>query len=105
MEKNISNIKIRSRKNNSFADSIVFSSELECIIDEIHKKFNVLKKIDIKRIIDSQFRMLKQTMNNAGDITEDSNLKDFKSIRLFKIGSFRPSEKKFMYIQKYLKSK
>ncbi len=100
MKKNIQNLlKNHKRK---YRDNITYSNDIELIIEKVCLSTG-LSKGDVKKILDSQFRILKQVMGNEGLIKNDSKFEDFKSIRLLRLGSFRPSENKFKYIQKNLK--
>ena len=102
MKKNIQNL-LREHKK-KYKDQITYFNDIELIIDEVCVKTG-LNKGEVKKIVDSQFRMLKQVMGNEGLVTTDSKFEEFKSIRLLLLGSFRPSPKKFKYVQKYLKDK
>ncbi|MCP4255531.1 MAG: hypothetical protein GY775_19420 [Candidatus Scalindua sp.] len=82
--------------------SPIFCSDLEIIIDKLVAEHG-LSKSQVRDIVDSQFRFLKQTITSGGIINKDSDLKDYKSVRLIRLGAFSPSEKKFKYIQKKLK--
>jgi len=104
VKKNIKDLQIRLKKNNTFGDVIYYSAIIEYIINTIQKENPELNLIDIKRVIDAELRMLKQVMNNEGLITPESKFEDFKSIRLFRLGSFRPSPGKFKHIQEKLKN-
>ena len=90
------------RHQKKFADNVIYSSEIENIIDEMVKELGI-GKLEIKRILDAQFRTLKETMNCEGLIKEDSKFEDMKSIRLIRLGSFRPSKAKFTHIQEWLR--
>lgn len=81
-----------------------YCNDIELIIDHIYTntEFN---KTQIRDIIDAQFRMLKNTTKSGGLITPNSNFNDFKTIRLIRLGSFRPSEKKFNYIKEVITKK
>jgi hypothetical protein len=98
MKKNVEELIKRHTK---YSDSMMYSSDLECLVDELALEFK-LNKIDIKRVVDAQFKILRSVMACEGLVTPESKIEDFKSIRLYRLGSFRPSEAKFKYIQKYL---
>lgn len=102
MKPNVQALLDRHKK--KFADNVIYCAEIEAIINEMVSELGI-NKMNIKRVVDAQFRMLRQVMANEGLITEKSNFKDYKSIRLIKLGSFRPSEKKFEYIKNSLKEK
>ena len=90
------------RHKRKFADNVIYSSEIENMIDELTVELGI-PKMEIKRVLDSQFRTLKETMNCEGLIKEDSKFEDLKSIRLIRLGSFRPSKAKFTHIQEWLR--
>jgi len=100
MKKNVEELIKRHTK---YSDSMLYCSELEILVEELASKFN-LNKIDVKRIVDAQFKILRTVMSIDGIIKPDSKLEDFKSIRLYRLGSFRPSEAKFKVIQKNLEN-
>jgi len=104
MKDNIEDILKDKKKDKKFANNTIYCNDIELIIDKIHSETE-MNKLDIRSIIDSQLRMLKQVMGNEGLVKLESNFEDFKSIRLLRLGSFRPSPKKFEYIQKYLREK
>lgn len=89
------------RHKKRFAENTIFCSNIESIIDEIVTETG-LPRIEIRKIIDSEMRILKEIINNQGLITPDSKFENFKSIRLIRLGSFKPSEAKFKRIQEYL---
>ncbi|MCK9429239.1 MAG: hypothetical protein M0R17_04495 [Candidatus Omnitrophica bacterium] len=91
------------RHKKKFADNVIYSSEIENMIDELVQELG-FGKMEIKRVLDSQFRILRETMNCEGLITEDSKFEDMKSIRLIRLGSFRPSPSKFEHIQEWIKN-
>jgi hypothetical protein len=91
------------RHKRKFADNVIYSSEIENIIDELTIELGI-PKMEIKRVLDSQFRTLRETMNCEGLITPDSSFDELKSIRLIRLGSFRPSKPKFEHIQDWLKN-
>lgn len=86
-----------------YKDQITYYNDIELVIDSVCKELSI-PKVVAKKIVDAQFRMMKQVMGSEGLITKDSIFEDFKSIRLLRLGSFRPSQKKFEYIQKNLKN-
>jgi hypothetical protein len=90
------------RHKKKFADNVIYASEIENIIDEMVLELD-FGKMEIKRIVDSEFKMLRHVMSNEGLVKEDSKLEDFKSLRLIRLGSFKPSENKFKYIKEFLK--
>ena len=98
MKKNIQDLLIRHKK---FFDQLTYCNDIELIIDEVCEKTK-LSRTEVKRIIDSQFKMLRQVMSNEGAIKPDSKFEDYKSIRIIKLGSYRPSKAKFEHIQKYV---
>jgi hypothetical protein len=97
-------VKLLERHNRKFKNTIIFPHNIEIIVDEVCVDTG-LQRTEVKKMIDSQFRMLKDVINSEGLVKEDSEFDKFKSIRLVRIGSFRPSEKKFEYIQKYLETR
>jgi len=99
MKKNVEELLKRHKK--KFANNVIYSSEIELIIDEICVELG-LSRTDVRKVIDSEFKMLRYTMSSEGLVNEESKFDDFKSIRLFRLGSFRPSRSKFSYIQKWL---
>lgn len=102
MKKGIEDLLERHRK--KFKDQQIYCNDIELIIEEIVKETN-LSKGEIRKIVDSEFKMLREVMANDGLITEESQFENFKSIRLIRLGSFRPSDKKFKFIQEALKKK
>jgi nucleoid DNA-binding protein len=82
----------------------IYCNDIELIIDYIVENTEYSRK-EIRDIVDAQFRMLKETTKSGGLITPESNFEDFKSIRLIRLGSFKPSEKKFENIKKIIKEK
>jgi len=98
MKKNIQDLIIRHKK---FFDQLTYCNDIELIIDDVCEQTG-LSKTEVKRIIDSQFKMLRHVMSNEGAIKPESKFEDFKSIRIIKLGSFRPSKAKFTYIQNHI---
>jgi len=99
MKPNVKALLERHKK--KFADNVIYCAEIESIIDEMVSELGV-NKMNIKRVVDAQFRILREVMGNEGLITKNSDFKNYKSIRLIKLGSFRPSEKKFKFIKEFL---
>lgn len=66
------------------------SNIYEEILDEIKNNFN-LSKIELERIIDSEFRVIRDTMSN----------REGKVIQLIYLGKFRPT----IYNKDYVKIK
>lgn len=56
------------------------SNVYEEILDEIKDKFN-LSKMELERIVDSQFRVIRDTMSN----------REGKVVQLIYLGKFRPT--------------
>lgn len=56
------------------------SIQIEEIIDELHNKYNI-PKVDIARIVKSQFKVLKNTIKAKGD----------KIVNLRYIGKYKPT--------------
>lgn len=102
MKKNIQDL--LNKRKSKFKDYIVFCNDLELIIEDLAKELDLPKK-EIKKVVDSEFRILDNIIKNEGLIKEDSEFEAFKSIRIPILGSFRPSEKKFKHLQKYVKDK
>lgn len=99
MKKNVE--ALLKRHKSKFGDNVIYCSQIELILDEICKDLN-LPRGDVRKVIDSEFKMLRYIMSNEGLVNTDSKFEDFKSIRIFRLGSFRPSKGKFENIQKWL---
>lgn len=89
------------RHKSKFKNQQIYCNDIEILIDELAVQFK-LNKADVRRIIDSEFKMLREMMSSEGLVTVDTKFENFKSLRLIRLGSFRPSERKFLYIQKAL---
>jgi len=100
MKKNVE--ALLKRHKSKFGDNVIYCSEIELIIDELQNELNIPRG-DIRKVIDSQFKMLRYVMSSEGLVTADSKFEEFKSLRVFRLGSFRPSKGKFENIQKWLK--
>jgi hypothetical protein len=98
---NKANIAALIKRHSKYTDTMVYCAELELLTEELAIEFG-LNKIDIKRVVDAQFKMLRNVMSEEGLVKPESKLEDFKSIRLYRLGSFRPSEARFKIIQKNL---
>ena len=100
MKKGVRELLERHKK--KFKHQQIYCNDIELLIDELAEKFKVAKT-DIRRIVDSEFKMLREMMSSEGLITLESQFEHFKSLRLIRLGSFRPSENKFKHIQQGLK--
>jgi hypothetical protein len=78
-----------------------FCNDIERIIEDISIETG-LTKTEIKGVVDAQFKTLKEVMQEDGIIDTNSKFNALKSIRLTRLGSFRPSPLKFEHIQKNL---
>jgi hypothetical protein len=94
--------RIRKEKVHS---NTIYCNDIELIIEYIYNNTEGYSKAQIRDAVDSQFRMLKDITRSGGLINEESKYEDFKSIRLIRLGAFRPSEKKFEYIKEAVKKK
>ena len=93
----------KSRKIKTHSNTI-YCNDIELIIDYIYQNTE-FSKAEIRDVVDTQFRFLKETTKSGGLITPESNFEDYKSIRLIRLGSFRPSKKKFDYIKEVVSNK
>lgn len=53
------------------------------IIDELYNKHNGITRQDIKRVVMSQFKLLKQELNNEG----------IREVKMIHLGSFVPTKR------------
>lgn len=78
--------------------SQVYCNDIELILNKIALDMGCNRN-QIREVLDAQFRTLSTTIKSGGIISKDSNYSDFASLRLIRLGSFRPSPKKFEYIK------
>lgn len=86
------------RPKHKFAHRIPFTADIEDIIYEVGKELNI-SVVDVRDIIDVQFKLLDKVVRENGKVKEDSEIDNYKSLRLAEFGSFRLSKPKFKRIK------
>lgn len=85
-------------------NSVIFNAAIDNIALEVAEELN-LPIVIVRKVIDSQFRLVNEVINSVEKINKDSKFEDYESVRLIHIGSFRPSWPKFSKLVKFYKEK
>ena len=86
--------KILNRHRKLYKHNFYLQKEVDELIEKVSKNNNIQKK-EVKFIILSQFKALKNTLVNCSPSKkEDINYEDAKIIRIMNFGVFRPTNDK-----------